>query len=35
MLCFHSLISGSSGYLYITIYLAVMLQASGHTAESN
>ena len=35
MLCSHCSISDSSGCLHITVYLAVMLQASWHTAESN
>ena len=34
MLCLHSPINDSYGYLHITIYLAVMLQASWHTAVS-
>ena len=33
MLCSHCPINDSSGYLHITVYLAVMLQASWHTAE--
>ena len=28
-------INNSSGYLQITVYFAVMLQASWHTVESN
>ena len=28
-------INDSSGYLHNTVYLAVMLQASWHTAEGN
>ena len=35
MLCSHCPINDSSGYLHITVYLAVMLQASWHTAEDN
>ena len=35
MLCSHCPISDSSGCLHITVYLAVMLQASWHTAEGN
>ena len=35
MLCSHCLISDSSGCLHITVYLAVMLQASWHAAEGN
>ena len=35
MLCSHCPINDSSGYLHNTVYLAVMLQASWHTAEGN
>ena len=35
MLCSHCPISDSSGCLHITVYLAVMLQGSWHTAEGN
>ena len=35
MLCSHCPINDSSGYLHTTVYLAVMLQASWHTAEGN
>ena len=35
MLCSHCSINDSSGSLHITVYLAVMLQASWHTAEGN
>ena len=35
MWCSHCLINESSGYLNITVYLAVILQASCHTAEGN
>ena len=35
VLCSHCPINDSSGYLHITVYLAVMLQASWHTAEDN
>ena len=35
MLCPHCPINDSQGYLHNTIYLAVMLQASWHTAEVN
>ena len=35
MLCSHCPINDSSGYLHITAYLAVMLQASWHTGEGN
>ena len=35
MLCSHSPINDSYGYLHIIVYLAVMLQASWHTAEGN
>ena len=35
MLCSYCLINNSSGYLHITVYLAVMLQASWHTVEIN
>ena len=35
LMCSHCPINDSSGYLHITIYLAVMLQASGHIAEGN
>ena len=35
MLCSHCPVNGSSGCLHITMYLAVMLQASWHTAEGN
>ena len=35
MLCSHCPINDSSGYLYTTVYLAVMLQASWHTKEHN
>ena len=33
MFCSHCQINNSSGYLHFTVYLAVMLQASWHTAE--
>ena len=33
MLYSHCQINNSSGYLHFTVYLAVMLQASWHTAE--
>ena len=33
MLCSHYPINDSSGYLHVTVYLAVMLQASWHTTE--
>ena len=33
MLCSHSPINDSSSCLHITVYLAVMLQASWHTVE--
>ena len=33
--CSHCPINDSSGYLHNTVYLAVMLQGSWHTAESN
>ena len=35
MLCSHCPINDSSSCLHITVYLAVMLQASWHTAEGN
>ena len=35
LLCSHCPINDSSGCLHITVYLAVMLQASWHTAEGN
>ena len=35
VLCSHSLIKDSSGYLNNTVYFAVMLQASWHIAEDN
>ena len=35
MLFSHFPINNSSGYLHSTVYLAVMLQASWHTAEGN
>ena len=35
MLCSRCPINDSSGCLHITVYLAVMLQASWHTAEGN
>ena len=35
MLRSHFPINDSSGYLHTTVYLAVMLQASWHTAEGN
>ena len=35
MLCSHCPINDSSSSLHITTYLAVMLQASRHTAEGN
>ena len=35
MLCSHCPINDSSGYLHTTVYLAVTLQASSHTAEGN
>ena len=35
MLCSHYPINDSSGYLHNAVYLAVMLQASWHTAEGN
>ena len=35
VLCSHCPINDSSGYLHIIVYLAVMLQASWHTAEGN
>ena len=35
MLRSHLPINDSSGCLHITIYLAVMLQASRHTADGN
>ena len=35
MLCSHCPINDSSGYLHTTVYLAVMLQTSWHTAEGN
>ena len=35
MLCSHCPINDQSGYLHNTIYLAVVLQASWHTAEGN
>ena len=35
MLCPYYPINDSSGYLHNTAYLAVMLQASWHTAEGN
>ena len=35
MLTSHCPMSNSSGYLHIIVYLAVMLQASWRTAESN
>ena len=35
MLCSHCPINDSSGCLHITIYLAVMLQASWQAAEGN
>ena len=35
MLCSHCPINDPSGYLHNTVYLAVMLQASWHTAEGN
>ena len=34
VMCWHCIINDSSGCLYITVYLAAMLQASWHTAES-
>ena len=33
MLCSHCPINDSSGYLHVTVYLAVMLQASGFLKE--
>ena len=33
MLCLHFPINDSCGNLYLTVYLAVMLQASWHTAK--
>ena len=35
MLCSHCPINDSSGCFHITVYFAVMLQASWHTAEGN
>ena len=35
MLCTHLPINDSSGCLHITVYLAVMVQVSWHTADSN
>ena len=35
ILCSDCPINDSSGYLHTTVYLAVMLQASWHTAEGN
>ena len=35
MLCSHCPINDSSGYLHNAVYLAVILQASWHTAEGN
>ena len=35
MLCSHCPINDSFDYLHTTVYLAVMLQASWHTAEGN
>ena len=35
MLCSYCPINDWYGYLHITVYLAVMLQASWHTAEDN
>ena len=35
MMCSHFQINDSYGYLHITVYLEVMLQASWHTAEGN
>ena len=35
MLCSHCPINDPSGYLHITVYLAVMLQAPWYTAEGN
>ena len=35
MLCSHSPINESSGYLNNTVYLAVMLQASSHITQVN
>ena len=34
-LCLHWSINDSYGYLHTAVYLAVMLQASWHTAEGN
>ena len=35
MFCLHCPINDLSGYLYTTVYLAVMFQASWHTAEGS
>ena len=35
MMCSHCPVDDSSGYLHTTVYLAVMLKASWHTAEGN
>ena len=35
VLCSHCPINDSSSYLHVTVYLAVMLQASWHIAEGN
>ena len=35
MLCSHCPINDSSDCLHFTVYLAVMLQSSWHTAEGN